>query len=233
MTKKTTLASIGIGLALVSASPAIAAGPWTGIYLGGHAGGVWGDVDTTKTAETGGGFLYDAQLVGETLDFSPTGVLGGAQIGYLYQMSNLVFGIEVAGSLGDFDETLIDPNDDDNVRTINSDWNAAATVRAGYAFGNSLVYVKGGYAMAEIESSLVDSDVPVGSYSTSERHDGWTGGAGFEHMISSDVSLALEYNYYDLGAQDHVIAGGGATVTQEIEATLQTVTARVNWHFNP
>ena len=233
MTNKVLLASIGLGLALVSATPALAAGPWTGIYLGGHAGGTWGDIDTTKTAETGGGFAFDTASIGDELDFSPNGVLGGVQIGYLYQMSNLVFGVEVSGSFADLDETLIDPNDSDNVRTINSDWNAAATLRAGYAFGNSLAYVKGGYAMAEIENTLVDSIGPAGTYSTSERHDGWTAGVGFEHMISSDVSLALEYDYYDLGAQDHTAVQGLASVTTEIDATLHTVSARLNWHFNP
>lgn len=233
MTKRILLASIGLGFALASATPALAAGQWTGIYLGGHAGGTWGDIDTAKTAETGGGFPFDSQPIGDGLDFSPNGVLGGAQIGYLYQMSSLVFGIEVSGSVSDLDETLIDPNDTDNVRTINSDWNAAATLRAGYAFGNSLAYVKGGYAMAEIENTLFDSVAPAGEYSTSERHDGWTAGVGFEHMISSDVSLALEYDYYDLGAQDHVAVQGLASVTQEIDATLHTVSARVNWHFNP
>jgi len=233
MTKKLLLASIGLGFALVSATPALAAGPWTGIYLGGHAGGTWGDVDTTKTAESGGGFVYDIQSVGDTLDFSPSGVLGGVQIGYLYQMSNFVFGVEVSGSFADFDEAQIDPNDTDNVRTVYSDWNAAATLRAGYAFGNSLAYLKGGYAIAEIEQTLLDTNPATGSYATSERHDGWTAGGGFEHMISSDVSLALEYNYYDLGAQDHVVVQGPASVTQEIDATLHTVSARLNWHFNP
>ena len=231
MTKKILLASIA--LAFASSVPAQAAGPWTGIYLGGHAGGVWGDVNTTKTAEGGVGFAFDSQMIGESLDFSPNGVLGGLQIGYLYQMSNLVFGIEVAGSVSDFDQSLIDPNDTDNVRSINSDWNAAATLRAGYAFGQSLAYVKGGYAMAEIESDLVDVVPTAGTYSTSERHSGWTAGAGFEHMISSDVSLALEYDYYGLGAQDHVATQGANSVTQDIDATLHTVTARLNWHFNP
>lgn len=231
MTKKLLLTTFA--LAFASAVPAHAAGPWTGIYLGGHVGGIWGDVDTTKTAEGGIGFAYDTQGIGDTLDFSPSGVLGGAQIGYLYQMSSWVFGVEVSGSVADLDETLIDPNDSDNVRTINSDWNAAATLRVGHTFGSSLAYVKGGFAMAEIEHDLVDSNPATGAYSTSENHKGWTAGAGFEHMISSDVSLALEYDYYDLSGEDHVAVQAANSVTQEIDATLHTVSARVNWHFNP
>jgi hypothetical protein len=67
MTKKLLLASIGLGFALVSATPALAAGPWTGIYLGGHAGGVWGDVDTTKVGETGA-VLFDFDNFADWLD---------------------------------------------------------------------------------------------------------------------------------------------------------------------
>jgi outer membrane immunogenic protein len=232
MTKKFLLASIGLGLALASVAPA-AAGSWTGIYLGGHAGGAWGDVDTTKTDEVSLGFDFNSQSIGDEHNLSPNGVLGGVQVGYLYQMSNLVFGIEVSGSMSDFDQSGIDPNDNDNVRTVNSDWNAAATLRAGYAFGNSMAYVKGGYAMAEIEDGVVDTNPVSGSYSTSERQDGWTAGGGFEHQLSNDVSLALEYNYYDLGAQDHVAVQGPDAETHEVELTMQTVTARLNWHFNP
>jgi len=233
MTKKVLLASIGLGLALVSATPALAAGPWTGIYLGAHAGGVWGDIDTAQTAQLDGGFPFNGQLVGEEHDLSPNGVLGGAQIGYLYQMSNIVLGVEVSGSFSDLDETELDPNDTDNARTVNSDWNAAATLRAGYAFGNSLAYVKGGYAMAEFDVDLVNLNPGGDSFSTSERHDGWTAGAGYEHQLSSDVSFAIEYAYYDLGSQDHTAVDLPDSETHEVGATLHSVTARLNWHFNP
>lgn len=231
MTKKYLLASIGLSLALAAAAPATA-GSWTGIYLGGHAGGLWGDVDTTKVGETGGGVLFDDFSNGSTFDFSPNGVLGGAQIGYLYQMNNLVFGIEVSGSFSDYDSTQLHNWDD--VKSVSSDWNAAATLRAGWAFGNSLAYIKGGYAMADLEHGNVDSSGgDTGSYSSSENHDGWTAGGGFEHMISSDVSLGLEYDYYDFGNKDHVGTVGAATITHDIDLTLHTVTARLNWHFMP
>jgi len=234
MTNKVLLASIGLGVALASAASATA-GSWTGIYLGGHAGGLWGDVDTTQTAETSSGFDFNSQTIGDGHNLSPNGVLGGLQIGYLYQMSNLVFGVEVSGSLSDFDKSEIGPDDVDDVRTVNSDWNAAATLRAGYAFGNSLAYVKGGYAMGEIDVDVVDDSAlaPFGSFSTSERQDGWTAGGGFEHQLSNDVSLALEYAYYDLGAADHTAVQGVDSETHEVDVTMHTVTARLNWHFNP
>ena len=232
MTKTRLLASAGFAV-MLGFAPAQASGPWTGVYLGGHAGGIWGDVNMSKGAETGGGFLFDSAPVGSALGFAPDGVVGGVQVGYLYQFSDFVVGLEVSGSYSDFDEVRIDPADADNVRGVNSDWNAAATLRAGYAFGQSLAYVKGGFAMARLEHALVDSVPADGAYTTTEDHEGWTAGAGFEHKLSADFSLALEYDYYDLGSIDHVATQGAASVSQDIDAELHTVTARLNWHFNP
>lgn len=230
MTKRTLLASAALAIAL--SVPAQAAGPWSGIYLGVHAGGIWGDVDTTKVGETGVLVDFDDFLPGSTFDFSPNGVVGGGQLGYNFQMNNWVFGAEVSGSFSDYDQTRLHNWDD--VKTVNSDWNAAATLRAGWAFNQSLVYVKGGYAMADLEHGDVDdSGGDTGSYSASENHGGWTAGAGFEHLLSSDVSLAVEYDYYDLSSEDHVASVSTSTITHDIDMTLHTVTARLNWHFNP
>jgi outer membrane immunogenic protein len=187
----------------------------------------------TKTAETGGGFAFDSDPVGSTLDFSPNGVVGGAQIGYLYQFDNIVMGFELSGSYSDLDETRPDPLDADNARTLNADWNASATVRAGWAFGDTLAYLKGGFALARFEHTLFDDVIPTGTYATTEDHDGWTLGIGVEHKLSPDVSVALGYDYYDFGAKDHVATIAGASVTRELDAELQTVTARLNWHFTP
>lgn len=233
MTRTILAASAAFGLALSLSPAAQASGPWTGIYLGGHAGGIWGDIDAAKTAQTGGGFLFDPVPPVTSQTFSADGILGGVQLGYLYQFDNFVVGLEVSGSYADFDQTKIELADTDNVRTVSSDWNAAATLRAGYAFGTSLAYLKGGYALARIEHELVDSNPPTGTYSTSENHDGWTAGVGFEQMISSDMSVGVEYDYYDFGPQDHVATIGADSVTRSYEATVHTVSARLNWHFNP
>jgi outer membrane immunogenic protein len=181
---------------------------------------------------------FDGSVNGTSTTYSPSGVLGGLQLGYNYQMSSFVFGLEVSGSATDFDKTAVLSTDD--VHTINSDWNANAVLRAGYVFSyGALVYLKGGYAIAEIEHSMIDSNgvsPNAGSYSDSENVDGYTVGAGYEYLISSDVSVGLDYAYTDYGtttfeATASVPADG--SIVHEIDATTHTVTARVNWHFNP
>jgi len=230
MTKQFLLASAALALATISSTPATAAGQWSGFYIGGHAGGLWGDIDTTHVSNNVDFYNFAA---GSTFDFSPSGVLGGAQLGYNFQMSSFVFGIELSGSASDLDETQLHGWDD--VETAESDWNASASARAGFAWQNSLLYIKGGYAVADIQHSVADdSGVERGTFSSSENHGGYTVGGGFEHMLSPDVSFGLEYNFISLEEDQHsTIDNELEPVVHDIEATLHTVTARLNWHWNP
>ena len=53
---------------------------WSGFYVGVHAGYAWGD--SCPAAER------------RTIDHEPTGGLFGGQIGYNWQVNNIVFGVE-------------------------------------------------------------------------------------------------------------------------------------------
>ena len=227
MTKNVLLATAAFAIVSAAAMPAVA-GTWSGIYLGGNAGGMWGTVDTTRVNDTIA--LYPNTPT--TLDFSPSGVFGGGQIGYNYQMSSWVFGVDVAGDFTDFNESLVRAGDSE---TVNSDWNASASLRAGYAFNyGALVYLKGGYTLANLKHSWLDSGGAV-SFSDSKTVNGWIGAAGYEYAISSDVSVGLEYSYADYGNDTFDAAAVGAlgTAQHDIQTKIQTVSARVNWHFNP
>lgn len=95
-----------------------------------------------------------------------------------------------------------------------------------------MLYLKGGYAGASVNADHVDPSVTA--YSTDETHSGWMAGLGLERQIGDNVSLGVEYNYIDLGNQDHTgVATGGGTVVNDIDVQMHTVTARLNWHFNP
>jgi outer membrane immunogenic protein len=197
---------------------------WGGLYVGGHAGGAWGDIDTTTTANTS---AYWDLSAGGIAPAEVDGVLGGAQIGYDFKFSGWVFGIELGGSFADLDQSLLSGGDD--VYTVEANWLANASARAGWLWnGRTLLYVKGGYAMGEIETAAVDTVGPnTGSFSTSERHSGWLAGGGVEHMISDDLSFGVEYNYIDLGETDH----RPPLIVNDVDVRLHTVTARLNWHF--
>ena len=64
---------------------------WTGFYIGGNIGGAWahGSVDDS--------------LFGLSASASHSGFIGGGQLGFNYQFSNIVLGVE-----WDFDGTSLD-----------------------------------------------------------------------------------------------------------------------------
>ncbi|MBP6010649.1 MAG: porin family protein [Alphaproteobacteria bacterium] len=232
MTKQVLLASVfAFGAVVAPAS----AGTWNGFYIGLNAGGAFGDTDWTNVSNTTGGGAGAINFApGQTIDQSVDGVGGGAQLGYNYQMSNWLFGLEVGWSALDYDETTLNTNPGDTNEFVTSEinWLASAALRAGWTWDNSVVYLKGGYAMTKVNTDHFDPGNL--SYSTDEDHSGWTAGAGIEHQIGDNVSVGLEYNYYDFGNQDHTgTTAGPATVVNDIDVTLQTVTARLSYHFNP
>ena len=63
---------------------------WTGIYLGGQIGYAWGNNSGgTFVAGDGLGDIFTANFSG-----SPQGVIGGAHVGYNYQINQWVLGLE-------------------------------------------------------------------------------------------------------------------------------------------
>jgi outer membrane immunogenic protein len=225
MTKRALLASVFAFSTVVT--PAFA--DWTGLYVGGHVGGTWGDVDLTSV--TNGSLWFDMSP-GEQFNFSPDGVLGGAQLGYNHQFTNWLIGVEVTGSGMDFDETQLSTFGlaTDDVVTVESEWLATAALRLGFLWSpQSLIYLKGGYAAGDIQVTAVDTvGANQGALATDETHHGWLGGVGFEHMISSDVSVGVEYNYIDLGSDSHSSPG---PIVNDLESQRHAVTARLNWHL--
>jgi outer membrane immunogenic protein len=218
MTKHGLLASVFVFSAL--AAPASA--DFAGLYVGGHVGGIWGDIETTTVTDT------TAWFEGDNADFAPSGVIAGGQLGYNFQFSGWVVGIELAGSTLDFEEIL---EIGDDRYSAEAEWLGIAALRAGWLWNQrSLVYLKGGYAAGSVQTRDIDTNAPAGSISTDETHGGWMAGAGFEHMLSPDVSAAVEYNYIDLGNQDHAGVSGG-TVRNDVDVQTHAVTVRVNWQF--
>ena len=72
---------------------------WTGLYVGAHVGGGWGN-STWFDVGPGAGLVLDTSN-----RHKMSGGLGGLQIGYNHQVGNWVFGVE-----GDFSGTGIKGN---------------------------------------------------------------------------------------------------------------------------
>jgi outer membrane immunogenic protein len=89
---------------------------WSGLYVGGNVGYGWGNGTTNSAATTSGNAFANGILRNEDGSFDPgsKGVLGGAQIGYNWQMGSLVTGLEAdiqgSGIKGSVNQSTLHPN---------------------------------------------------------------------------------------------------------------------------
>src|SRR6266699_1528086 len=129
---------------------------WSGFYVGGHLGGSSTNQSWTNTANT---TLFGDLDPGQGFRQRGSGVFGGGQMGYNWQASNFVFGLEgtIAGldSRGTLFNTAFGAGRDDQF-SWRTNWMATITGRAGYAVTNNLFYVKGGYAGVNNRLSVTD-----------------------------------------------------------------------------
>ncbi len=124
-------------------APIAAVYNWGGFYVGGHAGGTWTNQEWVNTANTAG---FGDLGPGQGFRQRETGFIGGGHIGYNWQASNYVFGLEgsISGlsTSADLANTVFGVGDDRF--SWRTDWMATIVGRAGVAFNNNLLYVKGG-----------------------------------------------------------------------------------------
>ncbi|MGA2495463.1 MAG: outer membrane protein [Roseiarcus sp.] len=161
---------------------------WTGFYIGGNVGGLWSN---DGVADAGAMLLIPGG--GNTL--TPTGIVGGVQAGYNYQISSFVLGVEgdldVSSTKGNFsyqDYTGAPYS----VHSTSLPFFGDVRARAGVAFDRFLPYVTGGVVFADVKNSLVD---PVYGFSLSRGGSatGWTIGGGAEYAIDNHWSVKAEY----------------------------------------
>ncbi|HYJ42936.1 MAG TPA: outer membrane beta-barrel protein [Xanthobacteraceae bacterium] len=114
-----------------------------------------------------------------------------------------------------------------------TDWIATGTGRIGYSFDRVLFYGKGGGAWAH---NRFDMTFFGGTPATAtETRFGWTLGAGIEYMLTPNWSAKFEYNHYDFGGRQIVLAGvgfaGPFTAPENISQRIDTVKVGINYRF--
>jgi outer membrane immunogenic protein len=179
----------------------------------------------------------------------PQGIIGGGQIGYNWQTSNIVFGIEAdidgrnatASANGLMPFAPADTFDQVNISQTDN-WLSTVRGRLGVTFGNVLLYGTGGAAFGEVDHSYTQIRTTTGqalTLSDSDTRSGWAAGVGIEAMVWNNVSLGVEYLHVDLGTstlvQGTAITSGGLVFppsSTSFQNRQDMVRAKLNWHFN-
>lgn len=241
---------------------------WTGFYIGANVGGAW----TPDNAGSDFGPLFPpfALLppVAPIITIIPglndvlvgggrqSGVIGGGQIGYNWQVNQFVLGFEadavgtgLKGGTGtarrDFGGGISQTITVDFGRM---DWMASFRGRAGFAVDRALFYVTGGGAVAEFGGStttLVNVPaigLPAGTFVATDGGKttrwGWTVGGGIEYAFNQNWSVAGEYRHTDFGRRATTftipdgLGGVFAVGTSSQRLTVDQATARINYRFD-
>jgi outer membrane immunogenic protein len=211
---------------------------WGGFYLGANGG--WGSSRNCWDLTTFVGLAVVPNLPEGCHDASG-GTVGG-QIGYRWQASQWVFGLEAQGNWADFKGSNIS-----NQLLARNETKVDAfglfTGQVGYAWNNALLYVKGGAAVTNNKYTGFTTDgvvVPIGTAfdSASDTRWGATVGVGLEYGFTPNWSFGVEYNHLFMGDRDialistGAIAVAGASIRSDrISQDVDMVTARINYRF--
>ena len=152
----------------------VSAYKWQGFYLGGNLGYQWGKVSNSPV--------------------SPSGFIGGLQLGYNWQSGQIVYGLETDIGFSGADDTAA------SVKFTNP-WLGTLRGRGGFTFNNVLIFGTVGLAYGGLRAESLAAGTE------SKSLGGWTVGAGMEIGLTPTWSVKGEYLYVDLAGRGYVITG--------------------------
>jgi len=249
---------VGVSLAALGSAPAFAADlaahhvytkapavapiyNWAGFYVGFNAGGA-SSHDCWNMTNIGFG-TFPATSEG---CHDATGALVGGQVGYRWQMTNWVFGVEAQGDWANLKGS--------NTSLVGSaigvpftnqtkiDSIGLFTGQVGYAWNNVLWYGKGGAAVAHDKYAGIAigaiGTIPAAAIFDQATETRWGGaiGTGVEIGFAPGWSVAFEYDHLFMGSHSvnltsTAVAGGGFSRTDSIKQNVDMGTVRVNYTF--
>ena len=239
--KRFLLGAVGL-LAMGVAAPALAADlpaqtyskapvmipaayDWSGVYLGANGG--WGTEHRCFDSITAAGTFIAADGCHDT-----SGGVAGGQIGYRFQSSSWVFGLDFQGDWADLRGSSVSILNSANVNRSRMDAFGLFTGQVGYAFNTALLYLKGGAAVVADRNDILSNGVVVATSSGDNRWGG-TVGAGVEFSFAPNWSAALEYDHLFIANNNTTFTNltTGVTGSDRIRGDADMVTVRVNYRW--
>ena len=231
------LLALGMGAPASAADMAVKARPpapvlapiydWTGFYIGGNGG--WGQSRNCWDFLDAGGVAFASGCR------ERSGGLIGGQIGYRWQASQWVFGLEAQGDWADLNNQRISLFDADFSTRTKTDGIGLFTGQIGYAWNAALLYVKGGAAVTSNRFSILETATGIELASASSTRWGGVVGVGFEYGFSPNWSVGLEYDHLFMGHANNsfsiVNPVDAAFINNRISQDVDMVTLRFNYRF--
>ncbi len=202
---------------------------WTGFYIGGNIGGIWTQ-DGVVDLDPGN---YGA-IPGNSNTLGLTGLLGGVQAGYNYQLQSFVLGVEGdldwSSAKGSFNYRSMFTTPGPATHSASLPFFGDIRARVGVAFDRFLPYVTGGVVFADLNNSLTDPSIPF-SLSRGSSATGWTLGAGVEYAIDNHWSDKGEYLYMQFPDATATYPDGDAPYSFKFKDSAQLARVGVNYRF--
>ncbi len=183
---------------------------WTGFYVGADAG-----FNALATNDVIPGYPSNFTL-------SSTAFAIGGKAGYNYQMpSNVVVGLEAAGTFVFNNSTHLTGGGGGETYTVKENFQGDVVAKLGYAFDRFMPYIKGGVAFANLDDLHYS-----GSTSKSATYTGWTVGAGIDYALTDNWIIALDYAYASYPKKQFVYGGPNT-----LRPSTNTVLASLSYKF--
>lgn len=208
---------------------------WTGSYIGGYVGGAWSDPCSSVPVNAAGVPLFGG---GPACYNFGSSVIGGYTGGYNYQFApNWLIGYESETGYMKLKGTGAYPGAPTVFSTTESgSLYSVWAARFGYVMDKSLIYVKGGGALAQFESTIVNGAATVFLHDRKYQFTYAVGG-GWEYAFDPKWSVKAEYLYlgFDNNSLNPVgLSNGlrGAVVAENATTTLQGIhTVKVGLNY--
>jgi outer membrane immunogenic protein len=210
---------------------------WSGLYIGLNAGGASSHECFTITRVAGAAVNPNSEGC-----HNATGALVGGQIGYRWQMTNWVFGLEAQGDWANLKGSTasltalpaVPYNNQTKIDAI-----GLFTGQVGYAWNNVLWYVKGGAAVSDNSyTSFFTTNgggFPAGTVFNQASETRWGGavGTGVEVGFAPNWSVAFEYDHLFMGSNNMTFPPSAIAVTRgdNIRQDVDMGMVRVNYRF--
>lgn len=195
-------------------APMLAPAPvysWEGFYVGLDLGYAWQ-----------GAAFNNANAV--TNNFNPNGVIGGAYVGYKFQVTpSVVLGLEgdiEGGSVKKSINPIAFAIPFGSNIALTNDFRASIRARAGLSVDRALFYVTGGVAFANFNLKSTWGNAAF-SEQWNQGRSGWTLGGGIEYAFANNWVGRLEYRFSSFGNFSHFSPVVGPTTQRVNDSAIR------------